>query len=72
MERNVKEAKPAPAGGQGYRMTAIGVLQERIRRLRQEADGLEALSRYLDADDELPPEIDEILWSILTAYRRPL
>jgi hypothetical protein len=66
-----ESAKPESVGGagQGFRMSATGVIREQIKRLRTEADGLENLLRYLEAY-ELPPEIDEVLWRVLNRPSR--
>lgn len=49
-------------GGGPCRMTARGQIEQRIGRLRREADNLEALLKALPM--ELPPAADEALWTM--------
>ena len=49
------------------RQSAIGVLDDRIARLRREADELEALKRALP---ELGAEADYALWRVLCDAHR--
>jgi len=64
MDENEKESTAI----RGYRMTARVAIKDRIRRLRREADGLEALLKAIDPmgkEDRLTPEADEALWSMM-------
>ena len=61
---------PGPRGGMAgsaSRMNARATLQDRIERLRREADQLEALSNLLPL--QIPPEADVALWQLLVARK---
>lgn len=49
------------------RMSARAILEQRIARLRSEAERLEALLRALPM--ELPPAADEALWDLVCRAR---
>lgn len=53
--------------GSPTRMNARATLQDRIQRLRREADHLEALNNLLPM--QIPPEADEALWLLLAARK---
>ena len=56
------------AAESGGRQSAKGVIRDRARQLRNEADRLEALARALP--EELPPQADQALWDLAIAARR--
>ena len=67
-ERTTDEVLQSPqSAGSGSRMTAEGAIIERIKRLRQEADHLEALLNVLPRT--LPLDADEGLWKLVVGFR---
>lgn len=58
----VTQAQVTAGIGPGARQSAQGYIRERARRLRDEAQRLEALADALPP--KLPPEADEALWSL--------
>lgn len=52
---------------QASRLNAAAAIEEHIMRLRQRADGLEALLNALPR--ELPPKADEALWQLVIHTR---
>ena len=51
------------SSGGPSRMTARTLIQDRIQKLRREADGLESLLRSIP--EQMPPEADEALWAAM-------
>lgn len=62
--RKVLTMDPTPQAGS--RMTARGVIEEEIRKLRRRADGLEQL---MDEMPELKEDADQALWEMLCRSR---
>lgn len=54
--------------GECARQSAKGVIRDRARHLRAEADRLEALARALP--EEMPPQADQALWDLAINSRR--
>jgi hypothetical protein len=64
----VAHAIGASLGDACGRQSAKGVIRDRVRQLRAEADRLDALARALP--EELPPQADQALWDIAINARR--
>jgi hypothetical protein len=64
----VAHAIGASLGDACGRQSAKGVIRDRVRQLRSQADELEALARALP--EELPPQADAVLWRLVIDARR--